>query len=149
MRLEAGAIREMHWHLSAEWAYVLKGDLRVSTVTPDGDVWLDDVVSSPFILFSFILLSHIRSLKSAGDLWYFPAGHPHSIQAKDTHPEGAEFLLIFDDGSFSEESTFLLTDWLAHVPTEVLAKNFGLQGDLQAFNRIPKHELYIFPCSSF
>jgi oxalate decarboxylase/phosphoglucose isomerase-like protein (cupin superfamily) len=45
MRLEAGAIREMHWHLSAEWAYVLKGDLRVSTITPDGDVWLDDVVS--------------------------------------------------------------------------------------------------------
>jgi len=44
MRLEAGAIREMHWHLSAEWAYVLKGDLRVSTITPEGDVWLDDVV---------------------------------------------------------------------------------------------------------
>jgi len=44
MRLEVGAVREMHWHLSAEWAYVLKGDLRVSTVTADGDVWLDDVV---------------------------------------------------------------------------------------------------------
>lgn len=46
MRLEVGAVREMHWHLSAEWAYVLKGDLRVSTITPDGEVWLDDVVSS-------------------------------------------------------------------------------------------------------
>ena|SRR6266542_1094769 len=44
MRLEVGAVREMHWHLSAEWAYVLKGDLRISTVTADGDVWLDDVV---------------------------------------------------------------------------------------------------------
>jgi hypothetical protein len=63
------------------------------------------------------------------------------------HPEGAEFLLIFDTGTFSEDSTFLLTDWLAHVPTEVIAKNFGLAGDLQAFDRIPEHELYIFPCS--
>lgn len=44
MRLEAGAIREMHWHLGAEWAYVFRGDLRISTVTPDGEVWLDDVV---------------------------------------------------------------------------------------------------------
>ena len=55
MRLEVGAVREMHWHLSAEWAYVLKGDLRVSTVTADGDVWLDDVVR--FLFFSQIELS--------------------------------------------------------------------------------------------
>ena len=31
---------------------------------------------------------------------------------------------VFDDGSFSEDSTFQLTDWMAHVPKEVLAKNF-------------------------
>ena len=48
MRLEVGAVREMHWHLTAEWAYVLKGDLRVSTVTADGDVWVDDVVRFHF-----------------------------------------------------------------------------------------------------
>lgn len=46
----------------------------------------------------------------AGDLWYFPAGHPHSLQGLS--PNGTEFLLIFDDGNFSEESTFLLTDWM-------------------------------------
>lgn len=46
----------------------------------------------------------------AGDLWYFPAGHPHSLQGLG--PNGTEFLLIFDDGHFSEESTFLLTDWM-------------------------------------
>ncbi|KAJ3513533.1 hypothetical protein NLJ89_g2892 [Agrocybe chaxingu] len=119
MRLEAGAIREMHWHDTAE------GDLRVSTVTPEGQVWLGDV--------------------SAGDLWYFPAGYPHSIQAKDTTPEGAEFLLIFDKGDFSEDATFQLTDWLAHVPKSVIAKNFGMDGNLAAFDHIPQHELYIFP----
>ncbi|KAF9467804.1 putative oxalate decarboxylase/oxidase [Collybia nuda] len=126
MRLEPGAIREMHWHNTAEWAYMLKGDVRVSTVTPEGHVFVGDV--------------------SEGDLWYFPAGNPHSIQAKNTTRDGAEFLLIFDSGSFSEDATFLLTDWLAHVPKEVLAKNFGIK-DLHAFDHIPEKELYIFPAS--
>ncbi|KAF5309864.1 hypothetical protein D9619_010504 [Psilocybe cf. subviscida] len=124
MRLKPGAIRELHWHTAAEWAYVLKGDLRVSTVTPDGDIWLGD---------------------TEGDLWYFPAGNPHSIQAKDTSPDGAEFLLIFDQGDFSEDNTFLLTDWLAHVPKSVIAKNFGLADNIAAFDHIPAEELYIFP----
>lgn len=47
--------------------------------------------------------------QAPGDMWYFPAGYPHSIQAKNTTAEGAEFLLIFDNGAFSEDSTFLLT----------------------------------------
>ena len=47
--------------------------------------------------------------QAPGDLWYFPPGFPHSIQAKNTTADGAEFLLIFDSGTFSEDSTFLLT----------------------------------------
>ncbi|KAJ7170254.1 putative oxalate decarboxylase/oxidase [Mycena crocata] len=123
MRLEPGAIRELHWHNTAEWAYMLKGDLRISTVTPDGQVYVGDVTE--------------------GDIWYFPAGNPHSLQAKNTTGSGAEFLLRV--GSFSEDSTFLLTDWLAHVPKEVLAQNFG-QG-VSAFDHIPEKQLYIFPSS--
>ncbi|KII87879.1 hypothetical protein PLICRDRAFT_42403 [Plicaturopsis crispa FD-325 SS-3] len=123
MRLEPGAIRELHWHNTGEWAYVLKGDLRVSVITPDGLVYVGDV--------------------SQGDLWYFPSGNPHSIQAKNTTKEGAEFLLVFDSGAFSEDSTFLLTDWLAHTPKEVIAKNFGLP--MSAFSELPSKELYIFP----
>lgn len=84
-------------------------------------------------------------LQSEGDLWYFPPGNPHSIQAKNTTQDGCEFLLVFDSGTFSEDATFLLTDWLAHVPKEVLAKNFGIP-DLSAFDHIPERELYIFPC---
>ncbi|KAI5114570.1 hypothetical protein M0805_005730, partial [Coniferiporia weirii] len=91
MRLEAGAIRELHWHSSAEWAYVLKGTTVVTSVNPDGQVYTGTV--------------------EEGDLWYFPAGVPHSLQATDDDPEGTEFLLVFDDGSFSEETTFQLTDW--------------------------------------
>lgn len=50
---------------------------------------------------------------------------------------------VFNDGAFSEDSTFQLTDWTAHVPKEVLAKNF--QVDTSAFDHIPSKELYIFP----
>lgn len=74
---------------------------------------------------------------------YFPPGHPHSIQALNTTKDGAEFLLVFDSGSFSEDATFLLTDWLAHVPKEVIAKNFQI--DISAFDHIPDKQLYVFP----
>jgi len=123
MRLEAGAIRELHWHSTAEWAYVLKGNTRVTAVDQEGRVFVDTV--------------------GPGDLWYFPAGIPHSLQATDDDPDGTEFLLVFNDGAFSEDSTFQLTDWTAHIPKEVLAKNF--QVDTSAFDHIPSKELYIFP----
>ena len=103
MRLNPGGIRELHWHKQAEWAYMLDGRARISAVDQDGRNFLDDV--------------------GVGDLWNFPAGVPHSIQGLE---EGCEFLLVFDDGSFSEDATFLLTDWFAHTPKEVLAKNFGV-----------------------
>ncbi|KAF5354906.1 hypothetical protein D9756_005521 [Leucocoprinus leucothites] len=129
MRLKAGAIREMHWHNTDEWAYVLKGSLRVSVLAPgeknEGVSYVADV--------------------NEGDLWYFPAGDPHSIQAKDTLPEGAEFLLIFDSGDFDENDTFSLLDWFAHTPKDVLAKNFGTFPDTTPFSHIPEEELYIFP----
>lgn len=123
MRLEPGAIRELHWHKTAEWAYILKGTVQVTAVNADGQNYMATV--------------------SEGDLWYFPPGIPHSLQATDDLPDGSEFLLVFDDGNFSEDSTFQLTDWLAHVPKEVLAKNF--QADMSAFDHIPGDELYIFP----
>ncbi|KAI0671693.1 oxalate decarboxylase [Trametes maxima] len=123
MRLEAGAVRELHWHKTAEWSYVIKGSVQVSSVNSDGQNYLGTA--------------------SAGDLWYFPPGVPHSLQATDDDPDGSEFLLVFDDGAFSEDSTFLLTDWLAHVPKEVLAKNF--KTNIAAFDHIPSRQLYIFP----
>ena len=47
-----------------------------------------------------------------GDLWYFPTGVPHSIQGLG--PDGCEFLLVFDDGGFSEYETVLLLS-LIHI----------------------------------
>jgi len=104
MRLTAGSYRELHWHTADEWAYVLYGKARVTVMTPDGKMFIGDV--------------------GEGDLWLFPAGHPHSIQGLD--PDGSEFLLVFNQGDFSEDGTMLLSEWMAHTPTEVLMKNFGL-----------------------
>lgn len=119
MRLTPGGVRELHWHKQAEWSYMLDGSARITGVDQDGRNFVDDV--------------------GVGDLWYFPAGIPHSIQGLK---DGCEFILAFDDGGFSENSTFLITDWFAHTPKDVLAKNFGV--DEQDFAGIPSHERYIF-----
>jgi oxalate decarboxylase len=123
MRLNPGGVRELHWHKEAEWAYMLNGRARISAIDQDGRNFLDDV--------------------GVGDLWNFPAGLPHSIQALE---EGCEFLLVFDDGNFSEDSTFLITDWFNHTPKEVLAKNFGVAAS--EFANLPRdidHTRYMFP----
>jgi hypothetical protein len=54
--------------------------------------------------------AHVRQ-KSGG------SGIPHSLQGLE--PDGCEFLLVFDNGSFDEDSTFLISDWFKHGPPEV------------------------------
>ena len=121
MRLNAGGVREMHWHKEAEWAFMLYGNARVTAVDSDGKNFVGDV--------------------GPGDLWYFPSGTPHSIQGLG--PDGCEFLLVFDDGGFDEDSTFLMSDWFKHIPKSILAKNFGV--DAKSFDKLPSpSERYIF-----
>jgi oxalate decarboxylase len=120
MRLTAGGIRELHWHTAAEWALMMYGSARITGLDADGKAFVTDVTE--------------------GDLWYFPTGIPHSIQGLG--PDGCEFLLVFDDGNFSEYETVLLTDWMAHTPQDVLAQNFGVS--LQSMEKMPKKEKFIF-----
>jgi oxalate decarboxylase len=120
MRLIAGGIRELHWHVGAEWALMLCGSARITAVDEEGRSHISDV--------------------NEGDLWIFPGGIPHSIQGLG--PDGARFLLVFDDGNFNEFETFLLTDWIAHTPPEVLVKNFDAA--VNPFTNSPKRELFIF-----
>jgi oxalate decarboxylase len=115
-------VRELHWHKAAEWAYMLYGTARVTAVDAKGRNFVDDV--------------------GVGDLWYFPAGIPHSIQGLG--PDGCEFLLVFDDGDFDEDDTFLITDWFKHTPNEVLGKNFGVAASFFGHTPDPS-ERYIFP----
>ncbi|CAE6421983.1 unnamed protein product [Rhizoctonia solani] len=123
MRLKAGGIRELHWHITAEWAYVLAGSCRIVVVNAEGQNYIADVYP--------------------GDLWYFPPGIPHVLQGLNDTADGCEFLLVFDDGEFSEDSTFSVTDWMAHVPKEVLSKNF--QVNASAFDHIPDRQLWMLP----
>ena len=47
-------------------------------------------------------------------MWFFPAGVPHSLQATNATEDGAEFLLVFDNGSFDEDTTFLVSKRADH-----------------------------------
>jgi oxalate decarboxylase len=120
MRLTAGGVRELHWHTAAEWAFMLYGTARITCIDADGKSFVTDVKEN--------------------DLWFFPPGIPHSIQG--LAPDGCEFLLVFDDGNFSEYETVLLSDWMAHTPRDVVAKNFGVSQ--KALANLPKKELFIF-----
>ena len=118
--LAPGALRELHWHANAaEWAYVIKGRCRVTTIDPQSRSEVVDF--------------------DAGDVWYFPRGHGHSIQGLG--PGDCEFILAFDNGYFSEFGTFSLTDWVGHVPAEVLARNFGVPA--ATFAAFPKQGVFM------
>ena len=120
MQLVPGGLRELHWHSNAaEWAYVIKGQCRVTTIDPQNRSEVVDF--------------------GAGDVWYFPRGHGHSIQG--IGHEDCLFILVFDNGYFSEFGTFSISDWLGHVPPEVLQKSLGVPA--QRFADFPKREVFI------
>lgn len=120
MRLDSGSIRELHWHRASELAYVTNGNCRITIFDDQGRTDVSDV--------------------RAGDLWYFPAGFPHSLQGLG--PNGCEFVICFDDGAAGEFDTQPATGWLAHTPPDVLAANFGVPA--ATFNPLPIDDRYIF-----
>jgi oxalate decarboxylase len=123
MRLTAGGIRELHWHNAGEWAIMLSGNARITAIDNDEKSFVGDVAKN--------------------DLWFFPTGTPHSIQGLE--PDGCEFLLVFDDGKFSEGNTTLISDWTRHTPPEVLAKNWGVPASaLESVYKVPADGKYIF-----
>lgn len=119
MRLTPGGVREVHWHIASEWSYMLSGSARVTAVDQCGRNFIADI--------------------GPGDLWYFPPRFPHSLQGLK---DGCEFLLLFDDGNFSDLNTLSLSDLFAHYPKDVLAANFCVPVD--AFNYLPSGQVYIY-----
>jgi oxalate decarboxylase len=123
MRLTAGGVRELHWHNAGEWAIMLSGNARITAIDNDGKSFVDDVTKD--------------------DLWFFPSGNPHSIQGLG--PDGCEFLLVFDDGKFSEANTTLISDWARHTPPQVLAKNWSVNPSaIAGIYQQPAEGHYIF-----
>jgi oxalate decarboxylase/phosphoglucose isomerase-like protein (cupin superfamily) len=87
MQLEPGVMRELHWHATAaEWAFVLKNRVRTTVINPAGQTETNDF--------------------EPGDIWYFPRGHPHMLECLGNEP--THFILIFDNGYFSEFGTSLI-----------------------------------------
>ncbi|MBB5370643.1 MULTISPECIES: cupin domain-containing protein [unclassified Janthinobacterium] len=120
MRLGPGGVRELHWHQQAEWAMMVSGEVRITTIDSKGRAEVADV--------------------QAGDLWYFPPGLPHSLQGLGAN--GGEFVLAFDNGAAGEFNTLMVSDWLAHTPPDILAQNFGVPAD--KFKNIPLDQLWIY-----
>jgi oxalate decarboxylase len=119
MRLAPGAMRELHWHANAaEWAYVLTGYCRTTIIHPDGISYTDTF--------------------GPGDTWYFPKGYGHAIQGLG--PGECHFILIFDNGDFSEDHTFSITDFISRVPVAIAAQNLGISPE--EVDRLPKGEVY-------
>ena len=84
--------------MNGHYVLLYARNARVTVMNPDGTMFIGDVAE--------------------GDLWLFPAGFPHSIQGLG--PDGTEFLLVFNQGNFSEDGTMLLSETIAHIPPEVL-----------------------------
>ncbi|GJE89104.1 bicupin oxalate decarboxylase/oxidase [Phanerochaete sordida] len=122
------AYRELHWHKVAEWGYVLGGNGRLTAIDEDGKSFISDIRGP--------------TNSSDPDIYYFPPGVPHSIQALE---EGLELLLVFPDGDFDAlGTTFMLSDWFARTPLEIVAKNLGLNSTA-VLGRIPQVDPYILP----
>src|SRR5262249_28327579 len=103
---------------AAEWAYVIKGQCRVTTINPQGQSQIVDF--------------------HAGDVWYFPRGFGHSIQGIGS--EDCLFVLVFDNGYFSEFGTFSITDWVGHTPPGVRRMYLGVPAPPSAIS--PKPAVY-------
>ncbi|KAG9316071.1 RmlC-like cupin domain-containing protein [Chiua virens] len=132
--------RELHWHTNSEWGYVISGYAQVTSVNQNGQNYVGNAVCiCTYVGFRSLFTFNI---KGPGDLWYFPSGIPHSIQATNQSADGTEFLLFYFSTQCFVDS-MSCSDWMAHIPKEVIAKNF--QTSISAFNNIPDRELYIFP----
>ena len=119
MRLAPGAMRELHWHATAaEWAFVNEGRVRTTVIQPNGESETNDF--------------------EPGDVWYFPRGHAHMLECLGNKP--CHFILIFDNGYFSEFGTFSITDWISVTPKPLVAKNLGIP--VSALDGFPKNEVY-------
>ncbi|KAI9802362.1 MAG: hypothetical protein M1833_001868 [Piccolia ochrophora] len=122
--LKKGASRELHWHRVLEWGFVYVGSVLISAV----DEYDKNQVAR----------------LNVSDIWYFSKGVAHTINGLE---EENEYLLTFDDGDFeSTGRAFMVDDWIAHTPKDILAKNFGVNASV--FDNTPKTDPYILPTNA-
>ena len=119
LELDVGALRELHWHPTAdEWQYVLEGKVSVTMFGSGGRY-------------------RIETLEK-GDVGYIPQGYGHSLENVGDTP--CRVLIGFNTGVYEDID---LSAWMAGNPLDVLATNFGRPASL--FEKFPKRDVFIAP----
>ena len=117
LELEPGAMRELHWHPTAdEWQYVLKGKVS-DTLFGSGGRY------------------RIETLEQ-GDVAFIPQGYGHSLENVGDEP--CRVLIGFNSGIYQEID---LSEWIASNPLVVLATNFGQPASV--FEKFPRKDVFI------
>lgn len=100
LKIEPGAIREMHWHPNAdEWSYFKSGRARVTVFAAEGNARTFDYV--------------------AGDVCIVPRNMGHFVEnLSDDEP--IEMLEIFRADEFQDFSLF---QWLGETPQRMVAEH--------------------------
>lgn len=102
IRLQPGAMQELHWHPDAnEMHYVVSGRARVTMFGPDKHLAVAEI--------------------EPGDCAYIPRNAGHMIQ--NSGIEAAEILAAHDAALLSAAT---ISDWMAQAPSHLLANNLGL-----------------------
>src|SRR5262249_21640817 len=115
--LDPGALRELHWHPSAdEWQYVYEGKVSV-TLFGSGGRYRTETLEK-------------------GDVGYIPQGYGHSLE--NVGDGRCRILIGFNSGVYEEID---LSEWIAGNPPDVLATNFGKPAAL--FDKFPRKDVFI------
>jgi oxalate decarboxylase len=117
--LEPGAMRELHWHPTAdEWQYLIRGQTSVTLFGAGGRFRTERM--------------------SSGDVAYIPQGYGHSIE--NVGPETCRVLITLNTGHYEAID---LSQWIAANPAEVLATNFSQPASL--FEKFPRSDVFVAP----
>ena len=117
LELEPGALRELHWHPTAdEWQYVLEGQVSETLFGSGGRY-------------------RIETLEK-GDVGYAPQGYGHSLE--NIGDKTCRILIGFNSGIYEEID---LSEWIAGNPLDVLATNFSKPARL--FEKFPRKDVFI------
>jgi oxalate decarboxylase len=117
LELEPGALRELHWHPTAdEWQYVLEGKASVTLFGSGG--------------------RYRTETFEKGDVGYAPQGFGHSIE--NVGDVKCRVLIGFNSGVYGDID---LSEWIAGNPPDVLATNFGMPAS--HFERFPRRDVFI------
>jgi oxalate decarboxylase len=117
LELDPGAMRELHWHPTAdEWQYVFEGKVSV-TLFGSGGRYKTETLEK-------------------GDVAFIPQGYGHSLENVGDKP--CRVLIGFNAGVYEEID---LSEWIASNPTDVLATNFGQPADL--IEQFPHKDVFI------